>query len=207
MIDTKQKILATAQRLIAEQGYSGTSLRQIIGEAGVNLAAVHYHFGSKEELLDELIMRKAGPVNAERLARLERLQAQPAPPTTEKVLQAFLLPMAEAADQDPPFVRLMGRVMAEGLMDMIIRKHFQDISRKFLADLRRTLPEIPDDEFLWRAHFMIGAMAHTMCGQPDTTGKGGAAGGFRERIDRLITFLVGGFRASVHFAPPRTEEN
>src|SRR5215469_16370846 len=147
MIDTKQKILATAQKLIADQGYSGTSLRQIIGEAGVNLAAVHYHFGSKEELLDELIMRKAGPVNAERLARLERLQAGGTPPTTEKVLEAFLLPMAEAADQDPPFVRLMGRVMAEGLMDMIIRKHFQEISRKFLAELRRTVPEIPDDEF------------------------------------------------------------
>src|SRR5579872_6311506 len=113
MIDTKQKILDTAERLIGEQGYSGTSLRQIIAEAGVNLAAVHYHFGSKEELLDELVMRKAGPVNAERLARFDRLEARPGtPPTVAQVLEAFLVPMGEAADRNPEFVRLMGRLMA-----------------------------------------------------------------------------------------------
>jgi AcrR family transcriptional regulator len=72
MIDTRDKILLTAEQLFAEQGYAATSLRQIIGKAGVNLAAVHYHFGSKEELLDELVHRKAEPVNQERLLRLDR---------------------------------------------------------------------------------------------------------------------------------------
>ena len=58
MTETQDKILDTAERLIGEQGYAATSLRQIIAEAGVNLAAVHYHFGSKEELLDAVVMRK-----------------------------------------------------------------------------------------------------------------------------------------------------
>ena len=49
MIDTKQKILDAAEQLIAEQGYAATSLRQIIAEAGVNLASIHYHFGSKDD--------------------------------------------------------------------------------------------------------------------------------------------------------------
>ena len=199
MIETKQKILETAERLIGEQGYSGTSLRHIIAEAGVNLAAVHYHFGSKEELLDELITRKAGPVNEERLARLDRLQAESgdAPPSVEEVLEAFLLPMAEAADREPQFVRLMGRIMAEGLMQNVVQKHFQTVSRRMMGALRQALPHIPEDEFLWRTHFMIGAMAHTMCGQPDPTGKGGAGGDFRGRIHRLIAFLDGGFHAPV----------
>ncbi|HMC58416.1 MAG TPA: helix-turn-helix domain-containing protein, partial [Candidatus Solibacter sp.] len=94
--DTKQKILDTAERLFGEQGYDATSLRHIIAEAGVNLAAVHYHFGSKEELLDEVVVRRAGPVNEARIAMLDRLEAAEGPPVVEKVLEAFLLPTAEA---------------------------------------------------------------------------------------------------------------
>src|SRR5690242_20430093 len=92
MVDTKHKILESAERLIAEQGYNATSLRQVIGEAGVNLAAVHYHFGSKEELLDALVMRKAGPVNVKRLALLDAIVEETAgsPAPVEKVLEAFL---------------------------------------------------------------------------------------------------------------------
>src|ERR1700735_7655 len=98
MIDTKRKLLDAAERMFAEHGYGAVSLRQIIAEAGVNLAAIHYHFGSKQELLDEVIMRRGGPVNRERLERWERLQAQPgAQPAVEQVLEAFLMPMAEAA--------------------------------------------------------------------------------------------------------------
>src|SRR5580704_17595627 len=99
MIDTKQKILDTAERLIAEQGYAATSLRHIIAEAGVNLAAIHYHFASKEDLLDHVIVRKAEPVNQERLARLDRLEQQSGstPPPVKAVLTAFLRPMAEMA--------------------------------------------------------------------------------------------------------------
>ena len=74
MNDTKEKILDTAERLIGEQGYAATSLRHIIAQAGVNLAAVHYHFGSKEDLLDAVVARKAAPVNdrAHRMAGARR---------------------------------------------------------------------------------------------------------------------------------------
>jgi hypothetical protein len=63
MIDTKQKILDTAEELFAEFGYSATSLRHIISKAQVKPAAVHYHFDSKQDLLDQVVMRKAGPMN------------------------------------------------------------------------------------------------------------------------------------------------
>jgi len=208
VIDTKGKILDTAERLIGEYGYSATSLRHIISEAGVNLAAIHYHFGSKEELLDELIVRKAGPVNAERLARLDRLEAggeSPAP-AVEKVLEAFFLPMAEAADRDPGFVRLMGRMLSEGLMQGILEKHFQTVTGRYFRALRRALPVLSDEEFRWRLHFMIGAMAHTMCGQPDVTGLGGPSEGFHSRIERLIGFVAGGFHAPVRVAPGTEEK-
>jgi AcrR family transcriptional regulator len=199
MTDTKQRILDTAERLFGEHGYDATSLRQIIAEAGVNLAAIHYHFGSKQELLDELILRKAGPVNEQRIALLEALVAQagPGPLAVEKVLEAFMGPMSSVADQNPQFVRVMGRLHAEGLLPTVIGRHFQPVIVRFRAAMQRALPELPEREFLWRLHFMIGAMAHTMCGAPDFTGVAGDRGDFRSRIDRLVAFLSGGFQAPV----------
>jgi len=201
--DTKQKILDTAERLFGEQGYDATSLRHIIAEAGVNLAAVHYHFGSKEELLDEVVVRRAGPVNEARIAMLDRLEAAEGPPVVEKVLEAFLLPTAEAANRHPQFVKLMGRILAEGLMPAILEKHFQVAGGRFLGALRKALPDLPRDELLWRVHFMFGAMAHTMCRAPvfpKMVGEPGdfdEPGDFQTRMERLVTFLSAGFRAPV----------
>jgi len=197
--DTKQKILDTAERLFAEQGYDATSLRQIIAEAGVNLAAVHYHFGSKEELLDELVVRRAVPVNEARIAMLDRLDADAScpQPAVEKVLEAFLLPMSETAVAHPRFVRLMGRLYAEGMMPAITRKHFHGTAIRFLGSLRKALPELPEDELAWRVHFMIGAMAHAMSGVPVFPEAPPPAADFPTRIGRLVTFLGAGFRAPV----------
>ena len=91
MSDTKEKILDTAERLFAEHGYAATSLRQVIAAAKVNLAAVHYHFGTKEELLDAVVLRKVAPVNAARMAWLERVEAEAGagPLPVEHVLEHF----------------------------------------------------------------------------------------------------------------------
>ena len=189
MNDTKQKILDAAERLIAEQGYAATSLRQIIAEAGVNLASVHYHFGSKEELLDELVVRKAGPVNQTRLALLDRYVAEfiGAPVPVEKVLHAFLAPMVETGNRNPQFVRVMGRIVIEGLLPRVIQKNFQTVLPRFVGALREALPYLDEEEFQWRIHFMTGTIAHTMCAAPE--------GDFGARIERLIVFLSAGFRA------------
>src|SRR5579871_6196980 len=166
MIETKQKILDTAERLIADQGYAATSLRHIINEAGVNLAAVHYHFGSKEDLLDELIERKATGVNAERLARLDRLEAEAGggPVSVEKILEAFFEPMIEKGGRNPQFVRLMGRMQIEGLLPTIVAKHFHPTLMRFTQALRRSLPYLSAAELASRFQFMIGAMSQAVSG-------------------------------------------
>src|SRR5690349_3690757 len=99
MNDTKLKIIEAAERLIARQGYNATSLRQVIGEAGVNLAAIHYHFGSKEELLGAIVARKAEPVNARRMILLDAVQQTAGGGSAHlaAILEAFLMPMADAA--------------------------------------------------------------------------------------------------------------
>src|SRR5450631_568164 len=187
--DTRQKILDTAERLIGEQGYAATSLRQIIAEAGVNLAAVHYHFGSKEELLDAAVARKVTPVNEARVAWLDRVEAEAGsgPIVVEKVLEAFLIPTAEVASRNPGFVRLMGRMLAEGMMPRIVERHFQATGQRFVSALRRAVPELPQEELMWRVHFMVGAMAHAMCRTPIFPEMTGNASDMEPRMQRLVT--------------------
>jgi AcrR family transcriptional regulator len=189
MTDTKQKILDAAEQLIGDHGYAATSLRQVIASAGVNLASIHYHFGSKEELLHELLMRKAGPVNEKRIELLDRYaeESGAAALPIEKVLDAFFRPMVETANANPQFVRVMGRIVVEGLLPTVVQKSFQPMFARFTGALRKAVPDIPEEEFQWRVHFMTGVIAHTLCGVPGAN--------FQERIDRLIRFLAAGFRA------------
>jgi len=193
---TKQRILDTAERLFGQYGYAAISLRQIIAEAEVNLAAIHYHFGSKEDLLDEVVLRGVTPVNERRLELLEAHEAETGGrPDLDKILEIFLMPMADKASRHPDFVRLMGRLMAEGLLPTIIQKHFQGIAARFSAALARALPDLAPEELAWRIHFMVGAIAQTMCGTPAFAPILGEPAPFHERLRRLSAFLAGGFRA------------
>ena len=196
MIDTKQKILDTAERLFGEQGYGATSLRQVIAMAKVNVAAVHYHFGSKEDLLDAVVDRKAGPVTVARMAWLDRVEAEAGtgPLNVEDVLASFLMPTAEMAQSNPTFVRLMGRMLSEGMMPSIVERHFQESAMRFVMALARAVPHLSREELMWRVHFMIGAMAHTLTGQP-AMHMVDMSSDFPTRVRRLVKFLGAGFRA------------
>jgi len=198
VIDTKERILDTAERLFGEQGYGATSLRHIIAEAGVNLASVHYHFGSKEELLDAVVVRKLAPINAERMALLAEAEAAAAGGLvpTNRFLEAFLRPAVMRAGRDPGFCKLMGRLHGEGLMPRVVHNNFQEIGARFLGGMRRALPDLSDDEAAWRIHFMVGAMAQTLKGPPDYPGL--AAGNAEDPemlLRRIVAFLGAGFRA------------
>jgi AcrR family transcriptional regulator len=199
MSDTRLKILDTAERLFGEQGYQPVSLRHITAAAGVNLASIHYHFGSKEELLDELVMRKAVPVNEERTEGLRRLReaAGTNPIALEDLLDAFLVPAFHAADRSPEWAKLMGRLHAEGVMPAVARKHFGPVGQCFFNEMRRALPDMPEDELAWRASFAIGAMAHALTTLPHGPVRGAGAEPPSAVARRMVAFLSGGFRAPV----------
>src|SRR5579859_5859845 len=116
-IDTKQRILDSAERLFSDHGFEGTSLRTIIADAKVNLAAIHYHYRSKEALLDAVILRRLEPINRQRLELLDACEraAGDKPATLEAVIEAFLAPALRVAlDRDgTSFARLMGRIFTE----------------------------------------------------------------------------------------------
>ena len=169
-VDTKHRIMDVAEGLFGEKGYPTTSLRDITGEAGTNLASVNYHFQSKEGLLSAIVERYVGPVNRERLETLEAIEARAggAPPDLEELVRAFLAPAFTRLDQKggagTRFMRLAGRLHAETEEHLraIFLTQFREVARRFGRAFRHALPHLDEHEVHLRTHFLVGAMAHTL---------------------------------------------
>lgn len=217
MADTRERILDTAERLFADRGYAATSLRMIIAAAGVNLAAVHYYFRSKEALLEAVFLRRAEPANQERIAMLDLCEREAGDrgPDLRKVIEAFVAPafrtIYNPARGGPVFQTLMGRLYAEGnVLPRIAGVHFLPMLARFGSALARALPELPREELFWRVHFAMGATAQALKGTKDWAIFGNPP---RDATDsevimqRLIAFLEAAFRAPLPAAmPAKTKE-
>jgi len=167
---TKERILDTAERLFADHGFTATSLRDITNEAEVNLAAVNYHFGSKEALLLAVLERAWSPINRARLDRLDALEQDTAGASipTESLVRAFLTPLFEKwcewGESEPKFLRLVGRMHGE--VDPKLRakfiEPFEQVFLRFSAAFQRSLPKLDATEVHWRVLFLVGSMAYTV---------------------------------------------
>ena len=170
-LDTKTRILNAAEQLFAREGFHNTSMRAITGEAGVNLAAVNYHFGSKEALLQAVFERRLLPLNRERTILLQRVlkdaEQSEEPPSVDNIMRAFIEPTLAFLAADPgnrAFITLIGRSMVE--LDSTIRDCFiqliESIFQLMFDGLQKALPNMPTETLLLRLQFAMGAMAHTM---------------------------------------------
>ncbi|MGA3025061.1 MAG: TetR/AcrR family transcriptional regulator [Bryobacteraceae bacterium] len=195
---TKDRILDAAEALLAERGPGETSLRDITSAAGVNLAAVNYHFQSKDHLLRAVVDRRVVPMQQRRLELLDAAEAGQGGPDLARVIEAFILPPLELIVTAPRFVPLMGRIYTEPqFVEEIVRKHMFPYKTRILAALRRACPDLSDQAIQWRIHFSIGAMAHVLAGSNliRLSSEGQCEPTDLETTKRqLIAFLVAGFR-------------
>lgn len=165
--DTKKKILDCAEALFAPHGFRGTSLRRITSAAGVNLAAVHYHFGSKDGLIEAVFKRRMEPLNAERIKALHELRSR-AGYGVEQVVRAFVEPTVRFSEQDQGsrnFVALIGRALIEpdeGLRQMFYRL-VAPLFRLLLDMLCEALPRLERDQLFWRLNFALGSLSRYLC--------------------------------------------
>jgi AcrR family transcriptional regulator len=203
---TRSRLLDAAETLFIEHGLEGTSLRAITSAANANLAAVNYHFQSKEGLIEAVFDRRIKPLNRERIRRLDEAAraAAPAPAELEQILGAFLAPALQLrASQDPGeanFLRLLGRVFSDpGDIKVVVLGQFRPTAQRFVAALTQALPDVPRPELLWRLHFLIGSLAHaTAAGELIRLMSGGDcdpddAEGI---LHHLTVYAAAGFRAS-----------
>ena len=194
---TRERILDASEALFSERGYSGTSLRAIADAAGVNLAAANYHFGSKASLLEAAFQRCMAPINAERLRRLDELEAQVAAPSVEAIVRVFVGPGLEAASAGQ-FPRLLARIFAEPkeLSIPLIERTFAATAQRYLAALAKALPQVEPQSLIWRFHFMVGCLVHLVnfAEPPNVFGSDivAASGSSSAGPEQLIDFAVAG---------------
>jgi AcrR family transcriptional regulator len=217
-VDTRERILDVAERLFMAHGYDGTSMRQITGEAGVNLASANYHFGSKEALLQAVLGRRLDWLNAERLRILDAMEDKAAgkPLKPSQIVDGFFGTLLRMADDEArggiTFLRLLGRTLTEpsDFIRTFLAEEYREVLERYKAALFLALPDVPKAEIVWRFHFMLGATSYAIAGtdalrlitdwqieDADAT----------DRLDRLLprlmSFLLGGLRAPL----PQFSEN
>lgn len=199
---TRERILDAAERLFAERGFAGTSLRDITSEARVNLAAVNYHFGSKDELFLAAVVRRLEPVNRRRLELLREAESRSDPPRLEDVARAFVQPVVEARDGSGgmgALPKLMARVVGEpgGWAEKILPLTFGEVAARFLAALERALPGVPRAGLLWGLVFSAGVLSHYVL-LGDLIGRIGAgamdAARTEETAARMTAYIAAGLR-------------
>lgn len=201
-IDTKEQIITVAERLFAERGFAGTTLRQVVSEAGVNLAAVNYHFGSKEELFRAVVVRFAYPVVEREWLLLAELKAGSELPSVEAILTAILQPSLEILSQDAGTrlvrAKFMGRCRTEPEpIRSIVNNEFAAVTEAFLDILQRVLPEQSRSQLSWKFDLVIAALVRvlTEAGQPHRLLKSNSAEDIQETAQQLVRFLSPGMRS------------
>ncbi|HUK09150.1 MAG TPA: TetR/AcrR family transcriptional regulator [Stellaceae bacterium] len=202
--DTQTRLMRVGERMFAEQGYDGVSLRQLTAAAGVNLAAVNYHFGSKEGLLAAIFENRCRPMNEERLRRLAACaEGEGRPPLLQQIVAAFIGPALSSttdAEGGATFTRLRALLAVEHneLARSLIAKHFDASSRRFIAALAAALPHLSRAEVLWRFHFLLGTLYFTMT-NPSRIGHLSEglcdAGDVGAVMREMVPFVAAGFRA------------
>lgn len=201
----KDRILDAAEKLFAEKSFDGVSLRAITAEAGVNVAAVNYYFGSKDSLLLAVFKRRAQDLNRERLkllAEVERAAGEAAPPLRD-IVHALLAPSIrwnfEREKGLSLFVQFLSRCRAEAKPEMkaLVNREVGHLQR-FVPPLARALPHLPGEEIFWRLHCALGVMHYTIT---DLERLESISGGSIDTsdtdavIEHVVDFATAGFAA------------
>lgn len=202
---TKERILDAAERLFARRGFHGVSIREITQAAGVDVALANYHFGSKRELFDAVLMRRAEVLNAERLALLDaaRRRAAPEPPSAEDVIDAFTHPLLNRSARGGPgwksYFALVAQVNnSPEFGGVVMTRYFDPVVHKFIEALRTTLPECDPRDLYWSYHFLSGALTLTFAetGRIDNLSGGLCRSSDLDSVhERLVPFVAAGFRS------------
>jgi AcrR family transcriptional regulator len=212
--ETRTRILDAAEELFMLHGFEATSMRQLTAQAGANLAAVNYHFGSKDALIEAVFRRRLDAMNATRIAELDRLEKEAGGRagsnvlSTRQIIGAFvgvsLRMIEDAKGGGRNFIRLLGRTYSDPQKPIraLIGQLYAPVMERFKAAFERALPQMPREELIWRMHFMFGTLAYTIAATDTVQLIAGCKP--EDRYDarlleaRLTAFLQAGLLAPLH---------
>jgi AcrR family transcriptional regulator len=165
---TRDRILKTAERLFAERGFNGVSVRELAAAAGVNIASIGYHFRNKEGLLAEVYRRHCEPMIEERLRGLAAATRLGGTARIAAIIEAFVRPALQQveAEEGVTFIRLRAVLSGENseLLEKLVAENFDQSSSAFIDALCECLPHLTRTDICWRFHFLLGTVYYTAAG-------------------------------------------
>ncbi|MFU8892109.1 MAG: TetR/AcrR family transcriptional regulator [Luteolibacter sp.] len=214
--DARQRVLEAAEELFAKHGFEAVSIRDITNHCGANVAAINYHFGGRDKLVAEVMLRYVEPINEERLARLDAARQKwggKAMPV-EELIDAFVRPLVTRVKKselsERLFYKLCGRVFSEHVdaLPAEVENQFAPVLNRFYKAFAASLPELEKEELVWRFHFMVGGMIYLMSHQDMlqrmTHGDSGNPS-MEASLGRFIRFAAAGFRDGVNSNGPQNK--
>jgi AcrR family transcriptional regulator len=209
---SKLRLLDAAEQLFADRGFEAVSVRDVTQLAKANVAAVNYHFGSRDGMIAVVVMRYMMPVNQERLARLESVErkwsGKAAP--LEEIIDAFVRPVVgivrKSELSERLFCKLVGRIFAmqgDGLPEAV-EAQMRDLINRFTRAFAKALPTVPPEELVWRMHFLVGSIIHMLMNQEMLHRLSNGASGaptMEVTLGRFIRFAAAGLREGVEQEP------
>ena len=190
--DTRERLLDAAERLFAERGFEGASMRALTQAAGTSLSAANYHFGSKETLLEATLVRRLAPLNQQ---RLEALLALGPAPMLEDILDGYLRPLFEARLRTPGAAPVRTSLAARLYADpseavaRLKRELQAEVNARFLEAFQRALPDRDPTALAVSQQLIIGMVVHVMSGHVE-------AAPFSSLLDPLIAHAAAGLRGT-----------
>ena len=208
---TRERILNAAEELFAQRGFDGVTVRQIMRKAEADVALAYYHFKSKRDLFDAVLLRHAEVLNQIRLKALEEVEArhQGDQPSAEEIISAFTSPLLDLLASDHEKWRHYFALIAQinnspEWGGELMTKFFDPLVKRFLEALRRAEPDWPEAEIYWAYHFLSGALTLTFA---ETGRIDNLSGGLCKSTDmvsiseRMPRFVAAGFRALAEGKP------
>ena len=191
--ETRARILRVAERLFAEYGYDGVSMRRIASAADAQIALIGYHFGGKGDLYRAVFDHRIAPISEARRARLQALMAQASPPSVVEVLQAFARPWFQT--QNSPAGRHYTRLIAREVNDPreekrgIVKDLLDPVATDFVAALETLLPTHDKAEIHLFYHIFVGAILLLMAAPRRPKRISGGVIDFEKREESLESTL------------------
>lgn len=204
--DIREKILDVAEKVFAESGFEGASIRAIVNAAKVNLAAVYYYFDSKEGLMAAVLDRRFGYLYKEQREQLKKIQESPQDYTLEQIIEAMISTPLKVADKDISsgkiqIVRkLIGRMVTEPnrtIQEMLRRRH-KELRDGFINLIHKKVPHLTMVDLQWRIEFIWGALAFLMCNPQKLEYMSGSVcnpADTETALKQMVQFFCAGLRA------------
>ncbi|MDJ0909503.1 MAG: TetR/AcrR family transcriptional regulator [Woeseiaceae bacterium] len=203
--ETRERILDAAEALFAKRGFDGVTVRQIMSEAGADVALAYYHFKSKRDLFDAVLLRRVGTLNDLRLKALEQVEQRHGDDqaSVEEIIAAFTEPLLQILEDDPDewrdYMALIAQINnSPEWGGELMTRYFDPLVSRFLDALRKALPDCDEEDLFWSYHFLSGALTLTFAetGRLDNLSDGLChSSDMQAAKARMSRFIAAGFMA------------